>query len=481
MPAERRHDVHPIAAGRSAERSSERRDYYVPSKAIAARPEAEIPRYVKTVDQYRFPGTEDLKWLEFGAQHRTRFELRNNEYRENLKSGDRFLMRSRGYLGMREILDPFRFGLEFQDARQMDNDFAQTNRDVDENDILQAFGELYFEDVFGKGRPLRFQFGRMTLDYGDRRLVHRQVWSNAVNAFDGFRLSLGERSSDFQFDFFAVKPVDRLLRQPDRSNSWQWLYGFVGEWRRWSKYITLEPYYFLLNEQPHVQLSRTSVAIKPGGKASVTTQPSQTVGDHQLHTMGLHAWGMAARTGLDYDVNLAWQFGHDGEISDRAFAEGVEIGYTLDMPWYPRAAAIINYASGDRNPDDRINNSFDPRFGTSHAFSMEDLFQWRNMINPALRVSLDPTEKVHWEGTYRGHWLASDKDAWYPVGRRDATGRSGNFVGQELDTYVHWKVLKQFDLEVGYSHFIPGSFVSRTGPAPDSDFFYVEMTVQLDR
>lgn len=57
---------------------------------------------------------------------------------------------------------------------------------------------MYFKEAWDGEHPLRFQYGRMTLDQVDRRLVARNVWRNTTNRFQGFRGILGQRTSDWE-------------------------------------------------------------------------------------------------------------------------------------------------------------------------------------------------------------------------------------------------------------------------------------------
>ncbi len=435
-------------------KSSEQSKKYV-SRAVGVNPEPEPPGYVKTGKQL---GLENMDWLEFGLDHRTRYEYRSNNYRLNeFTYEEPFEMRSRGYLGVKDILDPFRFGLEFDDGRVFNNRFPQTTSDVDEYDIYQAFGELYFKDALGTGQPIQFDFGRMAIDYSDRKLVTRSRWRNATDSFDGFRLRLGQSQSDWQLDVFAVKPVQRFMDQLDRPDPDRWFYGVVGAWRKWSSAIQLEPYYFILDEDRR----------DPG-------RPDRTI-----HTMGMRAFGLIPSTALDYDMDAAFQFGDDGERQQRAFACVGDLGYTFTHPWKPRLSWWSAYASGDRNPNDNQNNRFDRLFGDSHGFSMSDLITWSNLISTKIRIEASPLKNLQGLASYGGYWLASDTDAWVVPGRRDPTGRSGTFIGQELELALKYKLDPHMELELGYSHFIPGTFVENTGPAPDSNFFYVSASLRL--
>ncbi|UCG15411.1 MAG: alginate export family protein [Phycisphaerales bacterium] len=425
------------------------------SKAWGARLDTEPPGYVKTLDKSGIPGLESLDWLEFGLEHRTRFEYRSDSRRPDLADDEQFLLRSRVYVGVRKILDPFRFGIEFQDARQFHSNFPERSRDVDEADFLQAFGELYFEDALGQGYPVQFRAGRMTLEYIDRRLIGRNRWRNTTNSFDGFRLRLGQPAADWQFDVFAVQPVERRMTSPDRPDEERWFYGLVGAWRGWSKHVTLEPYYFILDED----------------------RKDREGADREIHTVGLHMFGPIGDTRLDYDLDTAFQFGEDGEREQRAFGVYGEVGYTFDHAWKPRLSFSTLYATGDRGPDDGVSERFDRLFEATHPYSTTDLFAWQNTISPKLRLSLRPTPKLRLDTSYGAYWLASDADAWINTGRRDPRGDSDDFVGQELELRVRYRIDPRVELEAGYSHFFPGPFVGNTGPGDDGDLFYVQTTI----
>jgi hypothetical protein len=292
----------------------------------------------------------------------------------------------------------------------------------------------------------------------NRRQVARNRWRNTTNAFDGFRLQLGQNSSPWQFDFFAVMPVERRLRQPDRPDKERWLYGVVGAWRRWSEFITLEPYYFILDQD---------------GKRDTI--------DRKIHSMGLHGYGPIGRTGFDYDFDFAFQWGKDGPRRHAAFATYGELGYSWDHAWRPRLSVSGTYARGDRDPDDNRSQRFDRLFNAAHYMSTNDYFTWQNMISPKVRLEIRPIDKLRIDSSYGAYWLASPRDAWVAAGRRDPSGQSGDFVGQEVDVRFRYQLDPRIELEVGYAHFFPGEFARRSGPSAHSDFFYVQTTFQLYR
>jgi len=428
------------------------------NKGWGARLEPEPPSYVKPLSARGIKGLESLDWLDFGLEHRTRFEHRDDDFRRaELLNDDQFLLRSRAYFGIHDIADPFRFGVEFQDSRQFSSRYPESTQDIDENDILQLFGELYFRDVAGPGYPLRFQFGRMSFDYIDRRLIARNRWRNTTNSFDGFRLIAGAPDQDWQVDVLAVMPVERRLSRPDRSEEERWLYGVVGAWRKWSQVVTFEPYYLILDED--------------------RKDPTRT--DREIHTFGLHAFGPIGKTRFDYDVDTAFQVGRDGLRNQCTFAGYGELGYTFQHSWQPRLSFSTAYASGDRDPADLTTDRFDRLFQAGHSWSTADLFNWQNTIVPKLRIQAQPLKPLRLDAAYGAQWLASDSDTWPATGRRDPTGRSGDFLGHEFELRARYQLNPQTEVELGYSYFLPGAFAKNTGPADDSDFFYVAVTFQF--
>ena len=73
----------------------------------------------------------------------------------------------------------------------------------------------------------------------------------------------------------------------------------------------------------------------------------------------------------------------------------------------------LNYASGDHDPGDGVQQRFDPLFGATFAFyGYSGYFNWQNIVEPSIRFSAQPTEKLRTEIIYRGYALASAKDAW---------------------------------------------------------------------
>ena len=162
------------------------KNWIEPADAVLnQRRDIEWIRYEKTL--LRLPD-----WLDLGLENRTRFESVDHPWRTNQAIGNgrtdaQFALRSRVRFGLGGD-GPLRFLFEGQDSRSfMDNargDFRDTTT-VNEFDILQLLGSLTLNNVMGTGLRTDVHFGRMTMDFGRRRLIARNDFRNTSNAFDG--------------------------------------------------------------------------------------------------------------------------------------------------------------------------------------------------------------------------------------------------------------------------------------------------------
>jgi hypothetical protein len=443
--------------------SKESSDYYVRSRSYRTEPETDPPRYVRNLSKTGIDAFKDINWLDVGLDHRTRVEYRENDFRRTPQEGhdEPVLLRTRVFLGLKEIWDPFRFVVEFQDSRRYNSQYVRDDRDVNEFELIQGFGELYFKDALGaddlgNARPLRLRAGRMAFESLDRRLIARNEFRNTTNNFEGFRVTLGQKKNDWELDLLALQPVERLKYDFDQPVEQQWFYGALGSWRRWSDIITLQPYY---------------LGLKQDGNSSKTGQ--------NIHSTGLRGYGVVGGTGLDYDLNVVYQFGRsNGRQQHDAWASAVELGYTFeDAAWKPRLSAFYGYGTGDRNPTDNKNQRFNALFGFNQPWSRNDYFSWDNLHAPKVRLEFTPYKDVRVDTGYNAYWLASDRDAWQRASLQDPTGRSGDFLGHEFDIRVRYKLNSRVETELSYAHFEAGEFPSNLGKSKDSNYLYLQVSL----
>lgn len=448
-----------LAASSAAQTSA------ISSKAIGAKPSPELPKYVSTLNEwserYNFSGVaEGNDWLLLGLQHRSRIENFDNFYRvSSLPSDGGYFSRHWFYLGVRDVLDPFRFTVELEDSRREGFDFPPSARQNNHTDFLQAYAELYSKNGFF-GHTTSLQAGRFTIDAVDRRLVARNRFRNSANTFDGVRLKIGDDKSPWIANFFATRPVEaREGSFDDRSREEREFYGAYATFRGSSPAFVFEPYYFYLDDQRNQARERI------------------------LHTAGAHAYGLIYNNFFDYDVTVSAQWGDLNGLDHSAYFVHAELGHTFKHPWKPRLSAWINYGSGDDDPGDSDSGRFTELFGAPFGlYGFSRFFTAENTINPTLSLSLKPADEVKVELYLRSYTLASDTDAWVrggaavPGGRRDPLGSSGRHIGEEIDLRVRWQANDQLLFNTGLAHFMPGSFVDETGLSESSTLVYLQGT-----
>jgi len=419
----------------------------ITTRSVAANRTAERPDYAHDFSRA----------LSIGLESRTRYETHQDDYTQGLLSDDALVTRNLLYLSIQKALDPLRFAVELQNSRRFFSDLPDVPNLENHLEPLQAYAQLYFDHALG-GAPLSLSAGRLAFDWADRRLISRNRNRNTINAFDGFRLRLGDENAPWEIDAIAVRPVTRSATQLDESADDLMLYGLAGYWRGWSPHVVLEPYWLWLDQR------EAPTALR-----------------RNLHTFGLHTFGQWGRSSAwDYDVSLAGQWGETGSQTHRAYATHLEIGRTWASAWKPRLAAWLNYATGDRNATDAANQRFDPLFGATYSFyGYSSYFSLQNMLNPTFRLSFQPHKNLKCEVMHRAIWLASDTDAWVKANRRDATGSSGRFVGQEFDARLVWQLSSSCDLDMAYAHFFPGDFTQNTGASPAANFLQIAATVRF--
>jgi hypothetical protein len=499
--------------------------YYVERRSYGTQKETEPPRYVKQLNKTwlkDYDSFADVDWLDVGFEYRARYESRQNDFRraqENID--DPILLRSRAYLGLKNILDPFRFAVEVQDSRRNHSDYNDSTdrrlsndpKDIDHADFLQAYLELYFkESIFGKddlgnNRPFWVRGGRLAWEDLDRRLIARNEWRNTTNTFQGIRANIGEKKNDWQLEAFAVQPVQRFANQLDQVDHAQKFYGLVGDWRGWSEYVTIQPYYFYLKQNGNrVEYDGNGTAYSDRSVYSALRQAQAQV-DREINTGGVRVYGVIPGTQWDYDASYSKQWGEVQRyigslatgryinVDHDAYAYTAEVGYTFNKhSWKPRFSGSYGVASGDKvsgttATDTSDNQGFDRLFGFARPWSNNDYIQMNNIRAAKIRAEFDPKvpflNNVKVDTGFSWYRLDSATDRWAAAGLQDVTGNAGKDLGKEFDVRVRFPLNQYAALNLGYAHFWAGDFAKTTsrlvaGQANRSDtsnFFYTELTL----
>jgi hypothetical protein len=464
-------------------------DFYRKTLGYRVEPAPDTPLYVRNLSKTQFEQFRDVDWLDVGLDFRTRYEYRENDYRPtptgtNSSTDYRsdpdnlWLLRTRAYVAIHDVLDPLRFAVEMEDARSYNGLYERNESDVNEFEMIQGYAELYFKDLLGHNRPLSIRAGRQHLELLDRRLIGNNEFRNTTNNFEGFRVQLGKRQNDWHLDAFAFQPIERLKYEFDRADEDTWFYGAVFNWRRWSDYVTIQPYF---------------IGRKQNGDPANTVEANRKP-DIDIFAPGLRVYGLFGDSGFDFDADINKQFGRSGNIArgattqtlqqHDALAYALELGYTLDHDWKPRLSIFYGFGTGDKSGTDNKSNRFDSFYGFNQPWSRNDYFSWDNIHAPKARIEFQPYKDVRVDAGYNAYWLQSETDGFRRANLRDRDGKSGNFIGHEIDFRLRHKLNPYVDWSLSYARFEPGSFTRSfnndvDGPFTNeaSNFFYFEVSL----
>ena len=140
--------------------------------------------------------------LSITGDFRLRYEYLDEQFRSGLHGENEVLpLRTRVRARLR-ITDWLTIGAELQDSRvYLANDNTPVGTGlVNAVELLRAYVELSAEGPFG-GRHVA-QLGRLTMDFGNRRLIARNAFRNTSNAFTGL---------DWRWRFMGWSDLELLL------------------------------------------------------------------------------------------------------------------------------------------------------------------------------------------------------------------------------------------------------------------------------
>lgn len=417
-----------------------------------------------------------------GGQFRLRYEDRENAgafpNRDFIRSGQ---MNSDDYLLFRERLHLgyapqswISFFVEGRDSRAL-FDQRDPSPDHDTLDLHQAFVTLGDPRQF----PVSAKVGRQELAYGDERFIGTSDWSNTGRVFDAAKVRF--ENQFLWADAFAgrvVLPYDDHFNEANDYDLFTGVYASSQSLAPWQ-----ETQLFFLARTVSGK-SPSAIALGVGGP-----------GARDIYTAGLRFRSLPGKlAGWDYGAEFARQFGSINSgarrIDHDALAANVLAGYTCTNFWgLPRLGVEYTYASGDRNPNDGVHETFDLLFGTNHKpYGAMDLFGLRNVHMPSANLTVKPATSLSLRAEYLLFWLADTGDFLYP---ESAAGRSGNgyglhpgfgsFVGSELDVIASYQPRSWAELQCGYGRFFVGDYIRQSvrtvpanGGAVDANWVYVQ-------
>ncbi len=403
------------------------------------------------------PLTDDQNvWLSLGGQARARLE-----YFDQFQFGASTPKRSDTYLLSRFRLNAdlhvtpyFRVFAEGRSALSTDRDLQGRNSPgfYDQADLLNGFADIVIP--FAKEASLTLRGGRQELIFGSQRLVGPGDYTQIARAFDGGAAIA--RIADWSVTPFWAQSVivDKYeFNQPTRKRK---LFGVFGTGPAPLLPVNLDLYW----------LGVDNLGVAFNG----------TAGREERQTIGARASGKIGRSGFDFEVEAAGQFGHVGPGDVRAGMFTSVLGYTLPIEELtPRLYFEFDYASGDNRAGGSV-GTFNQLYPNGHAYlGYIDFIGRQNIISPSAGVSLVPVRDLTLSLQQYLFWRASDRDAVYNksggVLRAGAASRA-RYIGAETDLLATYNFTRHLQGYAGYSFFASGGFIDKTGPDRNSNFFY---------
>ncbi|MDP1618761.1 alginate export family protein [Phenylobacterium sp.] len=420
--------------------------------------------------------------LKLSGTVRARYETLEGQYRPAYGDGSDQGLVLRSNLFAELDLAPIRIGGEIIDARVYLNDSGSPTGtgDVNALELIQAYVALDANDLFLTGSEASVTAGRFTMDLGSRRLVGRSSYGNATNAFAGLR---ADWSADAAGDvtLFYTYPLQKLPSdragildneiEADRQNDDLIFWGGIYTTPKFAGGSKLETFVFRLEEEDSPRLATRNRRLT-------------TVGGRFFRNPAAGKW--------DYEMEGGWQTGearNSTSAADRRDLDvdaqylHLEVGKTFAAAWSPRVSFEYDFASGDKSSTDGEYNRFDglfgprrPDFGPPGAYGP---LGRSNLNSPGVRLEVAPNKRWDAMAFYRALYLDEATDSFASTGVRDATGRSGDFAGHQLEARArYWIVPKATRLEFGVAKLFNGEFLEDAPNATGAEtlFGYVELS-----
>ena len=422
-------------------------------------------------------------WLSFAVQHRTRYETFNSQFRSGSTGSDQTLSLRTLAQATVHLHPSFKIQLEFQDSRAelADTGTAMTSSIVNAVALLEANLQWLEKGLFQEGSRSLMRGGRLTMDFGKRRLVSRNRFRNTLNTFTGVDW-IWTASDGNQIRMFFTLPVTRLPFDRD---------SLLENEVEFDKETTDRIFWGIFYANPHLPWGAKGEFYFFG--LHEDDAPGFLTRNRQLYTPGFRFYRPAKKGEFDFELESMLQFGTSratflpGDTQDLdhlAHFHHVEMGYSFSAAWSPQLVLAYDYASGDADPNDGTHGRFDPLFGaTIFDFSPTGIYRpfiRSNITGPGIKFQIQPHKQFSAYLHYRAFWLASDTDIW--AGNsvlRDPTGSSGSFLGQQWFVRAKWQVLANMRLEGGVAYRIDGDFQKTAPNSPregNTVYSYIQTT-----
>ena len=393
-------------------------------------------------------------YLTFGGEVRERFE---GNYDQNFGVGsgeNSYWMQRLTLLADLHLGERVRFfveGISGVVAGQ-----SQPAPAVQEDPINLQFAFMDVIPYLTEDERLTLRAGRFGLSLGSGRLVATRAAPNIPFKFDGFE-AIYDRPF-WHATAFVTRPV---IEHTDRFDSDDDSTGF------WGLYLT---HWFDDSRKSGIDVYYLGISREHGQYASGT-------GKELRHSFGTRWFG--EKNQWDWDGEAVVQVGDFGNQSILAWTASLDAGYTWEASWKPRLGLKADIASGDNNPTNGRQGTFDALYFKSGYFNDASLIRPENIIDVHPNLSANLTQTLTIDGGADVFWRDSRNDAIYAVPgfvAIPALRTASAFVGTALDVNLEWRVQRHLSFLASYVHFLSGDYIHAAG---GRDVNYVSATMSF--
>lgn len=402
-------------------------------------------------------------WLDVAIEHRTRYEAYDKGFTSAIPGDNQQIHQRTRFLFEINRKDPLSFTLELTDIRAPLAEHGQASSPVFANhfDFTQLHVDMKTENFFRTGLPGKLEVGRMVMDFGEGRLIAGHRWGTLTPTFDGVQLTVGSDEKGWGFRMFGTSPVNRKATELDDFSPVTYFSG-AQVTNRDITWANADLYFFQLNE---------------GNKSR----------KRDISTTGFRVFASPTKGHLDYEIESIYQFGEVDTTNFFAHRHHGEVGYSFDTKMPFRLIYLIDYVSGDRDPNKNFDFLFAKRRVEYGPTGILGVFFPSNIFSPAgFRATLSPTPTVRLMMSHRAFWLAEKRGAFVGSGLQDPTGQAGSFLGNLFDLNLRWdpqfSYWKRMAIDVGFTHLFKGDYFDKVAQSPgssDTNYGYTQVTFKF--
>ncbi|WP_375195625.1 alginate export family protein [Sphingobium sp.] len=385
--------------------------------------------------------------LSISGAMRLRYETIDGQARVGFNKSDDLLNLRTNVLARYRKAD-IEVAVELYDSRVWSDRIGTpvSTNEVNAFEPVQAYIAGTFQEPLGAGSKIAVTAGRMMLNLGSRRLVAADDYRNTTNGYTGMKADLTARNG-WKGTFIYTLPQ---ARRPDA----------LDDVRSAKVKLDRESFDLVLwggqiSRAKTIGLASLEVTYFHLGERDAPGRPTR---DRSLDTFGGRMMFEPRSSHFDYEIEAFFQ---TGSVSTSTSASAqrqsvaanfihVDGGYTFPGAWTPRLSVEYDRASGDK-PGGKFGR-FDTLFGMRRAdlapAGLYNALARTNIETVGIRLEAKPSKRLDWFAAYRPMWLAARQDSFSSTGVRDASGRSGDFAGHQLEGRVrYWLIPKRLQFE----------------------------------